>query len=316
MTTTTITLTEVTKDSPGSGQVTMVGTYASASHANPSQQVTIQNMPADNANWSRSLRLTDTGVHVLRNGVTGVSLDDDSLVLVAMTMQPGLTYAPVFSEDPAADTVVYGSGNHADFYAEAGDETGSVTHAFKESSDGVTYGSALTTTGVYEVSYAGESVDHPILTSDNTAPADGSTVTLGNKTYTFKTTLTPTEGEVLINSTADAALLNLIRAINHTGTPDTDYKCAAAHTQFTADAAVTAHAITVRAKAAGTYATTSSTSPDSHADWAAATHTASRYKLTITPTDATLDGYYYRCTATNAAGSTNSEAVQMTVTAP
>lgn len=69
------------------------------------------------------------------------------------------------------------------------------------------------------------------LTSNGTIPTDGDTVTIGNKTYTFKTTLTPTEGQVLINSSAANALINLKRAIDHTGTPDTDYKCAAAHTQ-------------------------------------------------------------------------------------
>lgn len=59
--------------------------------------------------------------------------------------------------------------------------------------------------------------------------ADGDTVTLDVKTYTYKTALTPTEGEVLIGANDTAALLNLKNAINHTGTPDTDYKCAAAH---------------------------------------------------------------------------------------
>ena len=72
------------------------------------------------------------------------------------------------------------------------------------------------------------------LTSDATAPTDGDTVTIGNKTYTFKTTLTPTEGQVLIGGSAAAALDNLKAAVNHAGTPDTDYKCAAAHTQVEA----------------------------------------------------------------------------------
>ncbi len=90
------------------------------------------------------------------------------------------------------------------------------------------------------------------ITSNNTAPSDGDTVTIGGKTYTFKTTLTPTEGEVLINTTADAALLNLIRAINHTGTPNTDYKCAAANTQVSAASSVTSHAFAVTALSPGT----------------------------------------------------------------
>ena len=82
------------------------------------------------------------------------------------------------------------------------------------------------------------------LLSSGVAPSDGDTVTIGAKTYTFKTTLTGGgsghEGEVLINTTAAAALLNLIRAINHTGTAGTDYDCAAVNPDVTADAAVTA----------------------------------------------------------------------------
>lgn len=124
------------------------------------------------------------------------------------------------------------------------------------------------------------------LTSDNTAPADGSTVTIGNKTYTFKTTLTPTEGEVLINITADAALLNLIRAINHTGTPNTDYKCAAAHTQVSAASSVTAHAFLITALDAGTAGnvavSASTTAPSAHITFTAATLTGG--------TDPTVDG--------------------------
>lgn len=78
------------------------------------------------------------------------------------------------------------------------------------------------------------------LLSSGVAPSDGDTVVIGTKTYTFKTTLTPAEGEVLINTTAAAALLNLSRAINHLGAADTDYKCAAANADVTADLAVTA----------------------------------------------------------------------------
>ena len=91
-----------------------------------------------------------------------------------------------------------------------------------------------------------------------TIPNTGDTVVVGAKTYTFKTTLTPTEGQVLINGTLDAALLNLTRAINHTGTPDTDYKCAAANTTVSAGPVgfealtPTAHAVTLTALTVGT----------------------------------------------------------------
>lgn len=107
------------------------------------------------------------------------------------------------------------------------------------------------------------------LTHDGTAPSNNDTVIIGIKTYTFKTALTPTEGEVLIGASADAALLNLIRAINHTGTPGTHYQCAAANTQVTADTAVVAKALTVRSIALDTAIVTTETS--AHLAWNAAT---------------------------------------------
>lgn len=83
-----------------------------------------------------------------------------------------------------------------------------------------------------------------ILTSTGVAPSDGDTVTIGASVYTFKTALTPTGGEVLIGASAAAALLNLIRAINHSGTTGTDYANAgigaAANPDVVADIAVTA----------------------------------------------------------------------------
>lgn len=112
------------------------------------------------------------------------------------------------------------------------------------------------------------------LTSDGTAPDDGDTVVIGNKTYTFKTALTPTEGEVLIGASAAAALDNLKSAINHTGTPDTDYKCAAAHTQVQAttntDTTQVVQAL-VAGTAANAYATT--TPVGTHQSWGATTLT-------------------------------------------
>lgn len=61
------------------------------------------------------------------------------------------------------------------------------------------------------------------------------TITIGDKMYTFKDALgTPVEGiaeegDVYFGTNATEALLNLLNAINHTGTAGTDYICAEAH---------------------------------------------------------------------------------------
>ena len=96
---------------------------------------------------------------------------------------------------------------------------------------------------------------YSVLTSNGTAPTNGDMVVIDTKTYTFKTTLTPTEGEVLIGSTVDAsaALANLQMAIQHGGTNGTQYKCAAVHpTTYAPLATLTATTLKVYADATGT----------------------------------------------------------------
>lgn len=111
------------------------------------------------------------------------------------------------------------------------------------------------------------------VTSDATNVSDAETCTIGNKVYTFKTALTPTEGQVLIGASASATLDNLKAAINHTGTPDTDYKCAAAHTQVRATTK-TATTLLVESLASGTAANAYATTETSaHLSWGAATMT-------------------------------------------
>lgn len=64
------------------------------------------------------------------------------------------------------------------------------------------------------------------LTSTGVAPANGATVTIGHKTYTFQTTLTNVDGNVLIGASAAAALDNLKSAINLTAGAGTTYATA------------------------------------------------------------------------------------------
>jgi len=72
------------------------------------------------------------------------------------------------------------------------------------------------------------------LTSNGTNVSDGDKVTVAGKVYTFKTALTPTEGEVLIGATYTDSLDNLVAAITGGAGNGTTYSCAAAHPLVTA----------------------------------------------------------------------------------
>jgi len=82
--------------------------------------------------------------------------------------------------------------------------------------------------------------------------ANGDTVTIGAKTYTFQTTLTNVDGNVTIGATAQASLNNLANAINLSGLAGTDYAAAmTVHptaTMVSCDGLV----LTLKAKTAGT----------------------------------------------------------------
>lgn len=121
-------------------------------------------------------------------------------------------------------------------------------------------------------------------------PTDGDQVTIGNKTYTFKTTLGTTEGNVRINGSAAAAILNLRAAINHTGADfgsNADYYCAAAHTQVYCSAS-NSTTLTVTALDPGTdanaYATTDPVDAGSKLSWGAATMAGGANTITLTGT--------------------------------
>jgi len=165
-----------------------------ASYAYPSQRVTIAQFPTGNAAWMRMMRLTDGALFCIRNGVNSVAVPLASWGQLAAALEPGLSWPPVFTTDALDAEVEYGGGNHVDFVVVVNSELTDLSYVWKESADGTTWGSALTTSGIYDVSVPGT--------------------------------------------------------------------------------------------------------------------------LTITPTDATKDGYFYRCTVTNGSGSTNSRTVQMTVTTP
>ncbi|MCX5815043.1 MAG: flagellar hook-basal body complex protein [Proteobacteria bacterium] len=88
------------------------------------------------------------------------------------------------------------------------------------------------------------------VTSSGVNVTAGDTVTIAGKIYTF-VAVPAIEGNVLIGADAATTLDNLKSAINHTGTPGTDYFCAAAHPTVTATTN-TATVQTLEAITAGT----------------------------------------------------------------
>lgn len=128
------------------------------------------------------------------------------------------------------------------------------------------------------------------LTSDNTNVADGATVVIGSTTYTFRTALTPLDGEVLIGASADASLLNLIRAINHSGTYGTDHSCVHAHPLVTAATSVTSHAFAVTARASGTAGNAiASTETSAHLSWGGTTLASGTDHAALAAGDVTIN---------------------------
>lgn len=81
--------------------------------------------------------------------------------------------------------------------------------------------------------YISENLSSTSVLSIATAPTDGDTVTIAGVTFTFKTTLGSTPGNVAIGGSADAARLNLSELINAPGTTDAGQVALSAADQVT-----------------------------------------------------------------------------------
>ena len=304
---TTLTVTSVTKDSPGAGQVTIIASYADASFNLPAQRKTIGEVPTANPNWSRIHQITDQAYTVGRNGANPVAIYVPSMAIIAYAMEPTLTFVPVVNTQPSSASCVH-SSTAATFTVVATSEP-----SFS-----------------YQWQYW---IPTDTLTSDNTAPADGSTVTIGGVTYTWKTALTPSAGQVLINGTADAALLNLIRAINHSGTAGTDYAnsgtTAVANPLVSAATSVTSHSFAVTPLVSTGTTIAATQAGTSHCTWGTSTvgwtnasgtvngcayTNGTTATLTCTPTTTGQTGVLHRCALANSAGTRYTSSVTLTIT--
>lgn len=100
---------------------------------------------------------------------------------------------------------------------------------------------------------------------------DTQTVVVGGKTYTTQTSLTDTDGNVLIGADAAATLQNLLDAINLTGTAGTQYAASMTLNAEVRATANTATTLVVVAKTAGSVGNLiASTETQTNASWGAA----------------------------------------------
>ncbi len=121
-------------------------------------------------------------------------------------------------------------------YENVGDET-SATWELLSSAESSTPVNAVAATGV--------------ITSDNTEIADGDTVTIGGRVYTFRDTLAQVDDVKRHGTTADTTLANLRAAINLTGTEGVEYFAGQTINADVTCSAVAAHAVTLTAKTKG-----------------------------------------------------------------
>lgn len=137
---TTLTVVTVTKDSPGAGQFTIVGTYADATHSQPAQRVTIGEFPSGNRSWSRAHRVTDAVVQCIRSSV-GVAMYLTSWAKIAMAFENSLTYIPKINTQPASASCV-ASSTAATFNVTDSSSELAATYNWQYSSDGVSWSNA------------------------------------------------------------------------------------------------------------------------------------------------------------------------------
>jgi hypothetical protein len=109
------------------------------------------------------------------------------------------------------------------------------------------------------------------LTSDNTELADGDTVTIGPRVYRFKDTLAQIGDVKRDGTTADTTLANLVKAINGTGTPGTEWYAGTMANGHVSAAAVSSHATIITSRDTNANGTLSTTTTAAHLSWTGTT---------------------------------------------
>lgn len=304
MKTLTFTLIEVFGD-----EVNIVGTLSDSEvFAAPYTQTTIPNYPANNKRFARAFRVSTERIACLRNGAAHeFCIKAASFAALAVAIDPTLSYAPRFTTQP--DPQGINSGDSAQMTVVVDSELTDLSYQWQ-----------------YHAKAQGT------LTSDGTNVADGDQVAVGGKTYTFKTTLTPTAGEVLIGADAEESLENLAAAVNNDGDNGTQYQVENQNFKVSAGAVVSGTQLPVTALTVGEEGNDiESTETSDHLSWGGVTLTNGGWQsatgvvngttyaddttatLSISTASTGQTGVEHRCQVTNGAGTSTSRNVELTI---
>ena len=298
-------ITSVTVDSPSAGYVTIVAPYVTnQTFTQPVKCQTVPEYPA-NPNWSRGHRITDAAYFILRNGANTVAMLLDALAAIGVALEPSLSWAPLIATQPTAQTATFkgtltGSGttNVSD-----GDTVtiGSVTYRFK-----------TVMAQVNDIQIAGSGNSDTSL--NNLIDAINGTGTAGTNWYAG------TVASVTVTAGALAAHAFTVSAIGTTANIASTKSSSvlswgastlAATASFAVVAGLTETPITYQWQ----YSTNAGVT------WSNATGTVSgctysngtTATLTCVPTTLGQTGALHRCVVTNSSGSTNTNAVALTI---
>lgn len=166
------------------------------------------------------------------------------------------TYTGGLSAKAAVSTVLTGANNDMTYTADtAGVAGNAITITYRSTDLPAPNTSAkvhVNSTNIYvDLKTSGGVAATKVLTSDNTELTDGDTVTIGTTVYRFKDTPALAYDVKRDGTTADTTMGNLIKAINATGTPGTEYFAGTLIHPTVSAGALAAHAFTASAKTVG-----------------------------------------------------------------
>jgi hypothetical protein len=109
-------------NSANTGNVSVLFYKMNATPMQPSQRVTVAQIPASNPAFSRAVQVSSEYVFVKR-GTSSFAISLDDLCGIAIGQVPTLSYTPLETLQPKNATVIAGGSNHANFTVLANSET-------------------------------------------------------------------------------------------------------------------------------------------------------------------------------------------------